>query len=111
MNLRWSHSDAVITDAIPPGMGKHCDLGSIGKRAPNETGVTADNAVLLKLSLKSPPFIGGHELTAGAYELVLQVGATNSRPIVKTIRITLSGRWSVDVNAMFTQHAQFSLGN
>ena len=96
MNLKWTHwnsqmrSSSVFADGISPGMGMHCELGSI------------DDPRLIK-ELEDQPHVpyrlevevqtGQHILEAGTYRLVLLIAAGNRRPVKQTLEITYKGCW------------------
>ena len=113
MNLRWAHSQQspkgpeIFAEGISPGMGKHCDLGHIvdpkfasqmGKSLPN----VASDQVILALDLEVAPNTLSHLVPPGTYRLELKLAAANSRPVVKTVEITLTGKWFSDEAKMFS---------
>jgi hypothetical protein len=113
MNLRWAHSQQrpegpeIFALGISPGMGKHCDLGHIPhpemRKETNESlpNVPTDQTIL-SLDLEVAPNTRSHLIAPGVYRLLLRLAAANSRPVEKTIEITITGQWHGDETRMFS---------
>lgn len=107
MNLRWANSHEIFADGISAGMGKHCDLGHIedpqlrtltGNALPN---VPPDKTIFI-LDLEVSPNTLTHLLEPAIYQLHLKLAASNARPKVKRLEITLTGQWFPDEQKMFS---------
>ncbi|MCU0224287.1 MAG: hypothetical protein MUF27_09480 [Acidobacteria bacterium] len=112
LNLKWAHSQQrlggpeVFAEGISPGMGKHCDFGFIvhptgrGKVIRDLPGVPPDKCIMV-LDLEVSPNTDSDLLAPGVYRLVLKVAAANSKPVTKTLELTLDGDWYEDEARMF----------
>lgn len=108
MNLKWANLGGMFFPSIAPEMGKHCDLGRIVDPSLRHN-VPEDEAARLKLTneetslafdLISPPNHKGHIIGAGEYQLEIFVAAENTRPITRTIEISLRGTWDTNETKM-----------
>ncbi|MBI3615927.1 MAG: hypothetical protein HY211_05350 [Candidatus Omnitrophica bacterium] len=103
MNLKWANIGIIYFPNIPPGMGKHCDVGHIVDPARRDR--LRENAPRLALinqqtslafDLMVAPNHRGHIIGPGEYQLDILVAAENARPIKETIAIDLPGAWYAD---------------
>jgi hypothetical protein len=107
MNLRWTHSNEIFTEGISPEMGRHCDLGrivdpelrkNVGEDLPT---LRADETVLA-LILEVQPSTMSHLVAPGVYRLELRVAAANCLPASHTLELTITGKWFIDQDRMFS---------
>lgn len=106
MNLKWANVGEMYS-RIVPGMAKHCDVAHIVD--PSRRQVINENAPHLHLTddqtslafdLIAKPNNMSHIVGPGTYELDIQVGAENVRPIKRTLKISLRGTWDADEERM-----------
>jgi len=108
MNLLWSHIREPFIPAISPEMEKLCDLGHIVDPAKRERFVSdhnpnlnvANDKTTMSLDVEVPSFAMGHVIAPGKYRLHLLIGAANSKPVKKTLEISLTGVWHSDEHTM-----------
>ena len=113
MNLCWSHSAVgvdkpeVFAEGISPHMGKHCDLGRILEpnlrktigEYPKDT-MPENNCLALELEVK--PNTRSHLIQVGNYKMEIKIAASNAKPVVKWLEISLKSKWYADEKSMFT---------
>ncbi len=100
LNLRWSHISKTFVDAISPGMEKHCDIGHIIDPAQRATlhmeddpSLGVPDKTLLSFDFVVKPYTMSHLIPPGKYRLSLLIGASNTKPVKKTIEINVTGDW------------------
>lgn len=105
-------AQAFFADAIPPMMGKYCDIGHIidplyrtlidGELYYHErplslaetSGAMQDSPPpLLSFDHEARTFIGGHLLKPGRYRLHLRVAGSNCRPKDQILELSLKEAW------------------
>jgi len=109
MNLVWSHVRTAYLPSLSPGMEKLLDLGHIIDPARRAAFPSEENLALnvppgqptLALDTEVISTTPGHILAPGVYFLKLVLGASNSKPLVKSLRIRLIGTWHPDTYIMF----------
>ena len=107
MNLRWAHTHEVFTRGISAKMGRHCDIGYIvppdkTKQAGHSLPGVQEGKTIMHLDLEVAPNTRTHLLGPGTYQLLLQLAAENSKPVLKTLELTLTGDWHDDEARMFS---------
>jgi hypothetical protein len=111
MNLRWTHTERSVMEAISPGTEKHCNLGFVA--GPIQPATTSDAGELrrpapspeteFELALEVLPNDRSHALRPGTYQLAIQVSAANASPVTTTFELTLEGRWFDDAGKMLRE--------
>ncbi|HET6203383.1 MAG TPA: hypothetical protein VFI25_11335 [Planctomycetota bacterium] len=115
MSLRWSHGlnpsrPEIYADGIPPGMGKHCDLGCVvdprhRKWVDHHLPTVPDGQCVFHLDVEFESNTLSHLLEPGTYRLdILLAAANTNHPTKKTIELTVNGGWSSDEARMFREH-------
>jgi hypothetical protein len=108
MNLVWSFTSSAIYPAVSPGIYKNCDLFHIvnptdRKKIPPEDqtweNVKREEAIL-SFNTIVKPYTKNYLVCSGAYQLILTVGASNAKPIRKTLEIVVIGKWFDDEKKM-----------
>lgn len=107
MNLKWTNLGEIYFPVIVREMGKHCDIAHITDPA-GRLIVGEENPRLnlshgetsLAFDLAVAPYHLGHIVGPGTYHLDILVAAENSRPLLKTVEISLSGDWYADESRM-----------
>jgi len=110
MDLKWTHIDTANLPGISPKMEKLCDLGRIIDPAKRAKFSSDDNPALhipqdqttFSFDVEVIPSTLNHIIGPGQYCLKIIVGAANSNPVERTLKINLSGKWYSDEQAMFT---------
>lgn len=109
MNLLWADYRTLFVPAISPGMYRHCDVGHIlepqkrvqvpleHKEWPN----VPLSRTVLSLDTAVKPNTRSYLLPPGKYRMTLLVAAANSKPMQKTLEISLTGEWYEDEQRMF----------
>jgi hypothetical protein len=65
----------------------------------------------MALDLQSEPYMKGHLVGPGRYQLTLLVAAENSEPREYTVELFLSGQFNDSQEAMLAQEVQIKLGS
>jgi hypothetical protein len=111
LNLKWSHaqqnqiSPEIFADGISPFMGKHCDLGHIiDPKFRKQLGIfaTSDKSIF-ELDTEVIPNTLSNYVEPGKYHLKLRIAASNSKPILITLKIDLTGEWFDDEELMLSR--------
>lgn len=103
MNLRWTHAAfeaSTFLDRINPGMGAHCELGSMRQAMGSMNQPEPDYSYSLELALEAPLYW----LEAGKHRLTLKVAGSNAKPVTAMIEVELDGKYDLDQSVMFTKH-------
>ena len=112
MNLRWANAGGTMYwPIIVPGMGKHCDVAHITDPARRaalredspKLSLGADKASMA-FDLIAAPNHKGHIVGPGQYQLDILVAAENAMPVMKTLQISLDGKWDPDEATMLRDH-------
>jgi len=84
-------------------MEKHCDIGHIidpTQRAnlpmEDDPSIGVPGQTLLSFNFTVRPFTMSHLIPPGKYRLSLLIGASNTKPVKKTIEINVTGDWYSD---------------
>lgn len=111
MNLKWSHTGVVFAQGLSPQMGQFCDVGHIVHPSNAATAGhaldTAEGQAVMCLDVEAASNTRSHLLAPGAYRIDLLIGAANSKPVAKSIDLTLTGEWFDEADAMFTDGIGF----
>jgi hypothetical protein len=116
MNLKWANWGTICFPSIAPEMGKHCDLGHIVDPAHRQQ--LHEDAPRLNLTsqqtslafdLMAAPNHRGHIIGPGEYQLDILVAAENTRPVKRTIAISLKGTWDSDETRMLRDGVGLSI--
>jgi hypothetical protein len=109
MNLKWTNLGLIYFPSIAPGMGKHCDLGHIVD--PNQRQRVGEENSNLNLSkqevsltfdLMVYPNHKGHIIGPGVYQLDIILTAENTKPIRRTVEISIPGPWYSNESKMLS---------
>jgi hypothetical protein len=115
MNLLWTHTAEVFADGIAPEMGQHCELGivfppnvvdpSIIRPSQLQSGKT-----YFQLETQVRPFTGSSSLEPGTYRLRIMVAASNAKPRIFTVTISILGDWYDDEAQMLSKGVGVTIG-
>jgi len=109
MRLAWVPDRKPVASVIVPKTYKHCNLGHIiypekrsqyrleDKKWPN----IEPEKTVLSLDTEVMPNNLSHLIPPGKYRLTIVLAAANSKPVEKTLAITLTGEWYMDIQRMF----------
>ena len=108
MNLAWSHVHWIFFPAISPDTYKHCDLAHIINPQMRSAIQLEDSTwpnispekTILSFDTIVKPYTKNFLVPPGTYRLVISVAAANSKPVNKTLEITLTGDWYDDEQKM-----------
>lgn len=115
-NLRWANTNPekpeVFCD-VNPGMGRFCDFGSVADPACTTLqaipGAEKGSDATFDLVLQVPLPMDAHRLVPGDYRIKLKISAANSRPIERTVKVSLSGIWTESADDMFSKQLGVSI--
>jgi hypothetical protein len=51
----------------------------------------------------------GHRLPPGDCRITLKISAANAKPVERSVRVSFSGKWTEDLEAMFTEEPGVSV--
>ena len=112
MNLRWTHSNKLITEIISPKMERICDLGYIIDPALRKEFGETENEPRLEVSANDTVFSFAfqvkkpginHLISPGKYRVAIIVCAANSKPRQETFELNITGKWSADEKKMLSE--------
>ena len=117
-NLRWANTDPEkpeIFYGMNPEMGRFCDFGSIADPAcatlQEIRGARKGVDVTFDLVLQTPWPLDAHRLIPGDYRITLKISAANAKPLERIVKVSISGTWTEDEDAMFTKELGVSVLN
>jgi len=91
---------------IGPNSTRYCSLGWV--YPPKGTGLYGSSG--MGLDITSQQFEWAHLLLGPAwFKLIIEVSASNARPVIREMEILISGNWSDEEEEMFKEHLRISL--
>jgi hypothetical protein len=114
-NLRWANTDPVrpeIFYGMNPDMGRFCDLGAIADPACTtlrEIRGAPKGTATFDLVLQTALPGDAQRLPHGNYLITLKISAANAKPVERSIKVSISGNWTEDEDAMFTRELGVSI--
>ena len=95
-----------------PEMGRFCDLGSIADPACTtlqEIRGAPKGVATFDLVLQTPLPDDAHRLPPGDYRITLKISAANAKPVEQIAKVSISGKWTEDAEAMFRDELGVSI--
>jgi hypothetical protein len=114
-NLRWANTDPEkpeIFYGMNPGMGRFCDLGEIADPACPTLQVVPGaprGIATFDVVLQTPLPGDAHRLPPGDHRISFMISAANAMPVEQIVNVSISGKWTEDAEAMFTDELGVSI--